>query len=129
MIPDILSDNFQRWEFACHGLNCCNHSAPVRPELVTVLQAIRDEFGVEVIINRGFSCLTYNAILGSKPDSWHPLGGAGDCKPLLNIPLYIVYDFARHIPELGGFGFYDYHFHVDIRPRVAGRITVWDRRR
>jgi len=129
MIPDMLSDNFKRSEFACNGLNCCNHSAPVMPDLIKVLQAIRDEFCLAIYINRGYSCKTYNATLSKNPYSWHTVGGAADCSYFRDIATEKIFLFAKDIPELGAFGFYDGHFHVDVRPRAAGRITVWDKRR
>lgn len=128
MLDQKLSDDFSRWEFGCNGTECCNHSAPVMPELIILLQAIRDHFGVPVHINRGFSCLTYNAILESRDDSWHPLGGGADCRYLLNVDVMEIRDYALTIPEAGGFGIYDNHWHVDVRPRFKGEAITWDKR-
>lgn len=129
MIPDILSVNFKRSEFACNGLDCCDHSAPVMPDLIKVLQAIRDEFGVPVIINSGYRCIKYNGNAGGSSSSWHTIGGAADCAILVGVTTEKVFSFARNLHQLGAFGFYDSHFHIDVRPRAAGRITVWDKRR
>lgn len=129
MIPDILSDNFRRSEFECNGVGCCGHSAPVMPELINILQPIRAEFNTPIRITSGFRCIEYNGKAGGSSSSWHTVGGAADCSIPNGVTLDMIFSFARQFTMIGGFGFYDEHFHVDIRPRAAGRITVWDRRR
>ncbi len=128
MIPDQLSENFFRFEFVCHGTNCCGKSMPVDPMLVKVLQDIRDYFGKPIHINRGFSCIKHNSKIGGSPHSWHTVGGAADCKFIPTVPKLELYNYAIKLPELGGFGFYDTHWHVDIRPRINGEVFMWDRR-
>ena len=123
-----LSANFYRREFACRGKKCCGNSYPVMPELVIVLQAIRDEFGLPLFVSRGYSCNIHNEKLGGNPFSWHTVGGGADCLLLKNASLHTMYQFCKTIPELGAFGLYDDHFHVDIRPRINGTITLWDNR-
>lgn len=125
MIPERLSDNFYRRRFRCHGENCCAHTASVDPRLITLLQEIRDHFGEPIYINRGFSCIAYNRVINGSPNSWHTVGGAADCKPLIKVTMDEIFKFAKTIPELGAFGFYDCHWHIDIRPRINGEVITW----
>ena len=123
-----LSTNFHRREFACRGKNCCGDSFPVMPELVIILQAIRDEFGLTMHVSSGFRCNTHNAQVGGSDWSWHTIGGAADCLILKSVTYHTMYQFCKTIPELGGLGIYDDHYHFDVRPRIGGIITAWDKR-
>ena len=75
-----LSRNFSRSEFACKGEHCCGHSAPVMPELVAGLQALRARVGLPLSISSGFRCHTHNATIGGASDSQHTLGTAADVR-------------------------------------------------
>ncbi len=84
---DKLSKNFQRWEFACKGKNCCGGSASIHPSLITLLQHVRDLHERPIYCvhptnpsaGSGFRCLTHNAsISGASPTSDHTVGCAAD---------------------------------------------------
>ncbi len=73
-----LSKNFNRSEFACKGTNCCGHSAPVQPELVSALQALRDQLNLPLSITSGFRCNRHNESVGGAdrsftPWAWRPM--------------------------------------------------------
>ena len=73
-----LSKNFNRSEFACKGENCCGHSAPVHPDLIEALQALRDRIGKPLSITSGFRCNRHNKAVGGAEQSFHTLGMAAD---------------------------------------------------
>lgn len=119
-----LTKNFSRREFACHGEGCCGHSAPINLFLVEGLQIARDRIASRIVVNRGFSCLTYNRILGSDDTSQHPKGNAADFfSP--EYDLVKLYEEILNIPRfaLGGVHLYlDRGFiHADVRPDGPAR--------
>lgn len=77
-MAERMSANFTREEFACKGMNCCGHSAPVSVLLVDALQELRNIVGVPLHINSGFRCITHNRRIGSRDTSQHPRGTAAD---------------------------------------------------
>lgn len=89
-----LTANFDRREFACRGFRCCGHSAPIAPQLVIALQALRDKLShdaglqIPIYVTSGFRCRTHDINLaigrGTSPvfaaarNSQHCLGTAAD---------------------------------------------------
>jgi uncharacterized protein YcbK (DUF882 family) len=70
-----LSKNFNRKELQCP---CCGLFIK-RQELIDLLQTIRDEVRMPVVINSGTRCVKHNASLsGSSPKSGHLTGEAAD---------------------------------------------------
>ena len=69
-----LSRNFKVREFAC-----CDGTDTVfvSPELVAVLQKIRDHFGKAVNINSGYRTEAHNKKVGGAAYSQHKYGGQG----------------------------------------------------
>ena len=110
-----LSEHFYRDEFACKGLNCCGHSAPISLELVRRLEQYRSLLGSPVRITSAFRCLTHNRDIESRDTSQHPRGLAAD----------ISAD-GRNISEMASlarpiFAFvkkYEWGIHVDIRDDI-----------
>ncbi len=123
-----LSENFQRWEFACKGNPCCGRSAPISQELVDILQFLRSIFDVPFIINRGFSCQIHNMKLQSKLTSDHCLGLAADVSVPPGTDIEDIKSTALHWRKLGAFGIYDTHFHIAVRRRESDPFREWDKR-
>ena len=71
-----LSENFRLGEFKCKCSRCGR--VLVDTELVEILQALRDHFGVSVDINSGYRCEAHNAEVGGDPGSSHMQGMAAD---------------------------------------------------
>jgi uncharacterized protein YcbK (DUF882 family) len=46
-----------------------------------MLERVRAELGVPLLLTSGYRCLPLNALLGSKPDSDHPRAMAADIRP------------------------------------------------
>lgn len=123
-----LSENFQRWEFACKGNPCCGRSAPINQGLVELLQRLRDYFGVPLKINRGFSCQIHNMKLQSKLTSDHCLGLAADVAIPPGIDVVDIKTEAITWPKLGAFGMYDTHFHIAVSRVNREPLREWDNR-
>lgn len=70
-----MTRNYNRREFVC---KCgCGFDA-IKPELVDMLQVIRDRAGAPVFINSGCRCKTHNAKVGGVANSSHTGGYAAD---------------------------------------------------
>ena len=70
-----LSEHFSRSEFACR---CgCGFDA-VSPELIHLLESIREEYGKPMRITSGCRCPDYNASVGGVSNSAHTRGSAAD---------------------------------------------------
>jgi uncharacterized protein YcbK (DUF882 family) len=119
-----LSKNFSRWEFECHGEDCCDHSAPISERLIEGLQILRTKVGIGLDINCGFRCKKHNATIGgAAPNSKHTLGEAADIhKPSAFTPKELA-AIAATIPCFrdGGIGVYDTFIHVDVRKTGKAR--------
>jgi uncharacterized protein YcbK (DUF882 family) len=110
--PGYLSPHFTEDEFRC---NHCGQLAEggVPPELVAVLEDVRQQFGSPVTINSGYRCPTHNAAEGGVEDSQHVDGTAADIT-VTGVPAPQVYAYLDPWHE-GGLGEYDTFTHVDVR--------------
>ncbi|MGD9818456.1 MAG: YcbK family protein [Desulfomonilaceae bacterium] len=117
-----ISANFKRKEFACKGLHCCNHSAPVHPDLIAGLQELRDRLKSPIHITSGFRCNTHNRNVGGAPNSYHTLGMAADIITPGMTPLQL-YEMVNEIDlfRMGGIGIYKNFIHVDVRQTGPAR--------
>lgn len=125
MTRDALSRNFSREEFACRGINCCGHSAPVTTELIEALQTLRNIVDAPMVIASGFRCLTHNREIESRDTSQHTLGRAADVVTPRNLSVSEFYDIADGIPAFLGVGWYPWGLHLDVRNGIR---TRWDNR-
>lgn len=104
--------NFKVNEFACS-----DGSDPVfiSPELVKLLQQIRDHFKAPVSINSGYRTPTKNKAVGGAAYSQHLYGLAADIT-VKGVAPSEVYDYADSLlPYTGGIGLYKTFVHVDVR--------------
>lgn len=107
-----LSENFYRDEFACKGLHCCGHSAPISDELIMRLERYRAIIGGPLRINSGFRCLIHNRDIGSYDGSQHPRGNAAD----INADGRDIDDmFRQAVPVFEYVKKYGWGIHVDTR--------------
>jgi uncharacterized protein YcbK (DUF882 family) len=118
-----LSKNFSRSEFACKGTNCCGHSAPVHPELISVLQALRDQLNLPLSITSGFRCNRHNESVGGAARSFHTLGMAADVACPDGMTAEDLAQAAETIPafQQGGIGIYPSWVHLDVRTTGKAR--------
>lgn len=106
-----LSEHFSRKEMACK-CKCGFDSAT--PELVKLLETIRERFGKPVHINSGCRCGKHNRMVGGAADSRHVHGDAADIT-VEGVPPSQVYDFCDEFNQNGGCGSYASWTHVDTR--------------
>ena len=107
-----LSKNFRVKEFACK-----DGSDPIfiAPELVELLQKIRDHFGRPVVINSGYRTARYNKSCGGATYSQHLYGTAADIKVTGVTPAKVAEYAETLMPNSGGIGIYKTFTHVDVR--------------
>ena len=110
-----ITEHFTLAEFACHGgAKCCGGAAPIKFELVEMLEELRARVGAPLKINSGFRCVRHNADVGGSKSSLHMLGMAADVATPTGWTPFKFAAAARAI----GFGKvikYDWGIHVDIR--------------
>lgn len=107
-----LSANFKVKEFAC---NDGSDVVFVAPELVEILQKIRNHFGKAVIINSGYRTPAYNKKVGGATQSQHLYGTATDIRISGVNPKDIAKYVETLMPNTGGIGIYSNFVHVDVR--------------
>lgn len=107
-----LATNFTVSEFACN-----DGSSPVfvAPELVTILQKIRTNFGKAVTITSAYRTPDYNSKVGGVSNSQHLLGIAADIVVSGVTPATVAAYVETLIPNTGGIGIYSSFVHVDVR--------------
>lgn len=107
-----VSKNFKVKEFACK-----DGSDPIfiSPDLVEVLQKIRDHFGKAVTINSAYRTPTHNKKEGGATHSQHLYGTAVDIR-ISGVTPKQVADYAEKLLSgRGGIGIYSNFTHVDVR--------------
>ena len=107
-----LSKNFKVKEFACK-----DNSDPIfiSPELVEVLQKIRDHFGKPVNINSAYRTVTHNKKEGGAVYSQHLYGTAADIKVSGVSPKKVAQYAETLLSGRGGIGIYSTFTHIDVR--------------
>lgn len=107
-----LSGNFRVREFACTD---GSDVVFVSPELVDVLQKIRDHFKAAVTINSGYRTVTKNRAVGGATYSQHLYGTAADITVKGYSPVVVAAYAESLLPGKGGIGIYSTFVHVDVR--------------
>ncbi|PEH74121.1 D-Ala-D-Ala carboxypeptidase family metallohydrolase [Edwardsiella tarda] len=106
---------FKEHEFACR---CCG-VVKVDPELLTVLDDVREHFGVQVFVNSGYRCPKHNAEIGGAAKSKHMLGIAADIIAIGVMPSEVYKYLDEKYPNKYGLGKYNTFTHCDVRPDKA----------
>lgn len=111
-----LSTNFKVKEFACK-----DGTDPIfiSPELVEILQAIRDHFGKAVTITSAYRTPTHNKKEKGAAYSQHLYGLAADIKVKGIKPKDVAEYAEKLLPNCGGIGIYKNFVHVDVRASKA----------
>ena len=107
-----LSNNFMVSEFACKD---GSDVIFIAPELVDVLQKIRDHFGKAVNINSGYRTNFHNNRVGGAKQSQHLYGTAADIYISGVSPEDIAAYSETLLSGTGGIGIYKNFVHVDVR--------------
>jgi uncharacterized protein YcbK (DUF882 family) len=110
-----LSEHFSRREFACKGCRGdCQISQPApAPRLVSVLEAVRRQYGRAVHVTSGYRCEAYNSRIGGAASSQHLVAAAADII-VQGVPAGEVYEWMDKW-HFGGLGQYKTFTHVDVR--------------
>ena len=124
VVPDAPS-YFLPAEFACKGMHCNCESPPTDPELLDVLNGVRERFG-PVIINSGYRCPRANSEVGGAKDSYHMKSMAADIR-VPGASTQEVYDYLNGLyPNRYGIAAYHSFNHVDVRRGSAARKPAPD---
>ena len=109
-----LSDNFKVSEFACKD---GSDVIFIAPDLVDVLQKIRNHFGKPVNINSGFRTDSYNKRkdVGGATYSQHLYGTAADIRINGVAPKNVASYAESLLSGTGGIGIYKNFVHIDVR--------------
>jgi len=113
--------NFKVNEFACSD---GSDVVFIAPDLVKILQQIRDHFKRPVTINSGYRTVSKNKAVGGAAYSQHLYGMAADIvvgSGTDKVSPKIVAAYAESLlPGKGGIGIYSTFTHIDVRS-VKGR--------
>lgn len=116
-----LSTNFKVKEFACSD---STDTIFVSPDLVAVLQKIRDHFGKSITINSAYRTEAHNKSVGGASYSQHKYGIAADIVVSGISPLTVARYAQTILVNKGGIGVYKNFCHVDVRATKSR----WDQR-
>lgn len=111
-----LSTHFNRHEFTCR---CGCGFDDISPDLITLLEEIRQAYSLPVIINCGCRCASHNAKVGGAVKSQHLIGFAADIVIRGISPARVYQWIDEHYPQQLGLGSYDSFVHVDVRQHCA----------
>lgn len=107
-----LSKNFMVREFRCKD---GSDVIFIDPELVKLLQKIRDHFGKAVTINSSYRTPARNKKVGGADYSQHLYGTAADIAIKGVAPKKVAQYVETLMPNSGGIGIYSWGVHVDTR--------------
>lgn len=110
-----LTSSFKVREFAC---NDGSDVILIHPDLPSVLQNIRNQFGKPIIINSGYRTPEYNKKVGGATRSQHCYGTAADIVVDGVSPASVAAAAEKALKEMdypGGIGLYKSFVHVDVR--------------
>src|SRR5574340_758718 len=115
-----LSEHFSSDEFSC---KCGCGFDEVSPELIEVLEELREVYQQPITINSGCRCESWNKIQGGEPNSQHLLGNAADIV-VRGVSPHKTYQYLdKKYQNKYGIGLYLSWVHVDVRKNKAR----WDK--
>jgi hypothetical protein len=119
---------FQPGEFSC---KCGCGTNKAKQPLIDTLNVIREKLGVPITVTSGTRCVKRNKDAKGVSNSNHLSGEAADIQAK-GIDPEKVREMIRELwkggrlPDLAGLGSYKTFTHVDIAPKVAGRLRTWN---
>jgi uncharacterized protein YcbK (DUF882 family) len=119
---------FNAREFVC---KCGCGTNKVKSALIDTLNVIRGTAGVPITVTSGTRCPTHNKKVGGVSNSNHLSGDAADIQAQGVSPeklrgiIQNLWEQGK-LPELAGLGAYKTFTHVDIAPKVKGRLRTWN---
>jgi hypothetical protein len=115
-------------EFVC---KCGCGTNKVKSALIDTLNIIRGAVGAPITVTSGTRCPAHNKHVGGVADSNHLTGDAADIQAKGVAPADVrgvirkLWEQGK-LPELAGLGAYKTFTHVDIAPKVKGRLRTWN---
>lgn len=120
ILSEYVSKSFKRKEFACKdGCGLGLNDGDINPELIEVVQDVRDTFDKPVVINSGLRCEKHNKRVGGAPKSQHLIGTAADIRVQGVEPIEVYRYLMTKYPKKFGIGNYKSFTHIDVRPNKA----------
>lgn len=111
-----LSANFKVREFACKD---GSDVILIAPELVTVLQKVRNYFKAPVTITSAYRTPSHNKREGGEIYSQHQYGTAADIVVTGVAPAKVAAYVEKLMPNTGGIGTYKCFTHIDVRAKKS----------
>lgn len=123
-MSDMVSPHFSRKELSSRDGAKSPYVSEVQPELLILLERVREAWAKPVIVNCAYRSPKHNAEVGGVPNSYHVKGLAADIRPqdLADLPKFQA--LCAELNADGGVGLYDTFCHVDAR----GSTARWDAR-
>ena len=120
----FLSPHFRLEEFIC---KCGCGQATVSPELIQVLEAVRDYAGYAIKIESGFRCPSHNRAVGGTPQSAHLSGEAADIRIRSDHERFKFIE-AATMAGVSRLGIGRTFLHVDVSKRLSQEVCwgYWD---
>lgn len=109
---DRLTQHFKAEEFKCKDKT---KEFLWAPELLAVLETIRNHFNTPVIINSGYRTPSWNTKVGGAPNSYHCKGMAADIVVKGHTTKEVAEIANRILGDHGGVIRYTNFVHVDVR--------------
>jgi len=120
-----LSDHFDTSEFACHcGCGYGSLIDDVDPQLIEILEDIREQIGRSVVISSGCRCLQHNSNVGGVISSAHTRGRAADILVHGGADRYAVL-VAAVFADAAGIGIAKSFVHIDVDDANRHRPAAW----
>lgn len=122
--PGYLSPHFRISEFDCN--HCGKHGKEIDPELLAVLEDVREYYDSYIVVNSGVRCPIHNRAVDGAQNSTHLSEGSLTGTPCAadivvndvppeNVRKYLT----RKYPDKYGIGKYSSFTHIDVRPTMA----------
>lgn len=105
--------SFSRREFRCNGKHNCGCDN-IDAGTLTILQSVRDHFGVPVEVTSGHRCEAHNRAVGGVSNSQHLHGRAADIK-VKGVAPRLVFGYIRREFPSASVAAYATFTHVDTR--------------
>ena len=124
-----LSPHFSTHEFRCKCVSCRDKADPfpISPELIQVLEAVRDYAGYAIKIESGFRCPSHNRAVGGTPQSAHLSGEAADIRIRSDHERFKFIE-AATMAGVSRLGIGRTFLHVDVSKRLSQEVCwgYWD---
>ncbi len=122
-----LTKHFNSSEFECPCKECKDANQYISPELLELLEEVREAYGKPIVITSGYRCPARNVKVGGAKNSSHLAGLAVDISPkvITTDELDKLYDLCYNKFDNIGDGRDKKFIHVDVRPAKASGKRHW----